>query len=124
MGKRTPSVFHLASTFSESSAFSQRLLAARLMMGFSVMTELSTRPLRFHWSMSSAGQQQRAAKSRAAVTGVPDLEALTAFFRHADECGIESRLTAFGFHRPDPLTLAAALAMRTSRIKFMVAVRS
>jgi alkanesulfonate monooxygenase len=89
-----------------------------------VNTEIATRPLRFHWSMSSAGQQQRAAKSRAAVTGVPDLDALTAFCRHAEECGIESLLTAFGFHRPDPLTLAAALAMRTSRIKFMVAVRS
>jgi alkanesulfonate monooxygenase len=74
--------------------------------------------------MSSAGQQDRAAKARAAVTGVPDLDALTAFCRHAEECGIESLLTAFGFHRPDPLTLAAALAMRTSRIKFMVAVRS
>jgi alkanesulfonate monooxygenase len=88
------------------------------------MTELAKRPLRFHWSMSSAGEQQRAAKSRASLTGVPDLEALTAFCLHAEECGIESLLTAFGFHRPDPLTLAAALAMRTSRIKFMVAVRS
>jgi len=94
------------------------------MMGFSAMTEIATRLLRFHWSMSSAGEQQRAAKSRSAVTGVPDLEALTEFCRHAEECGIESLLTAFGFHRPDPLTLAAALAMRTSRIKFMVAVRS
>jgi alkanesulfonate monooxygenase len=94
------------------------------MMGFSAMTDTATRPLRFHWSMSAAGQGDRAAQARAAVTGVPDLEVLTAFCRHAEECGIESLLTAFGFHRPDPLTLAAALAMRTSRIKFMVAVRS
>src|SRR5712671_4081150 len=74
--------------------------------------------------MSSAGQQQRAAKSRAAVTGVPDLDALTAFCRHAEECGIESLLTAFGFHRPDPLILATALGMATEKIKFMVACRS
>ena len=79
--------------------------------------------LRFHWSMSSAGEKFRGAKARAAV-GVPSLETLARFCRHAEECEIESLLTAFGFHRPDPLVLAAALGVLTSRIKFMVAVRS
>ena len=33
-------------------------------------------------------------------------------------------LTAFSFARPDPLTLASALGMLTTKIKFMVAVRN
>ncbi|HEY0144310.1 MAG TPA: LLM class flavin-dependent oxidoreductase [Thermoanaerobaculia bacterium] len=80
-------------------------------------------PIRFHWSMSSAGEKLRGAKARAAV-GVPSLETLVRFCKHAEECEIESVLTAFGFHRPDPLVLAAAIGAQTSRIKFMVAVRS
>jgi len=80
--------------------------------------------LRFHWSMSSAGDKLRRARARTALSGTPDLEALAAFCRHAEACGFESLLTAFSFARPDPLTLAAALGMLTTRIKFMVAVRS
>jgi alkanesulfonate monooxygenase len=81
-------------------------------------------PLRFHWSMSSAGDKLRRAKARTALSGLPNLDALVRFCRHAEECEFESLLTAFSFARPDPLTLAAALGMLTTRIKFMVAVRS
>lgn len=81
-------------------------------------------PLRFHWSMSSAGENLRGAKSRASQSGVPNLSAHVEFCRRAEECGIESVLTAFGFHRPDPIALATALGVQTSKIKFMVAVRS
>ena len=81
-------------------------------------------PLRFHWSMSSAGDKLRRARARTALSGVPDLEALVRFCKHAEECGFESLLTAFSFARPDPLTLASALGMLTTKIKFMVAVRS
>jgi len=80
--------------------------------------------LRFHWSMSSAAEPARGALPRAAQSGVPNLEALTAFCRLAERCTIESVLTAFGFHRPDPIVLATALGMLTERIKFLVAVRS
>jgi alkanesulfonate monooxygenase len=79
--------------------------------------------LRFHWSMSSAGEKYRGAQARSAV-GIQELDTLANFCRHAEECGIESVLTAFGFHRPDPLILAAAIGMKTTKIKFMVAVRS
>jgi alkanesulfonate monooxygenase len=81
-------------------------------------------PLRFHWSLSSAGDKLRRAKARRALSGTPDLDALVRFCRHAEECGFESLLTAFSFARPDPLTLASALGMLTTNIKFMVAVRS
>jgi alkanesulfonate monooxygenase len=79
--------------------------------------------LRFHWSMSSAGEKYRGANARAAV-GVPTLDTLVRFCRHAEECEIDSVLTAFGFHRPDPIVLAAAVGVLTTKIKFMVAVRS
>jgi alkanesulfonate monooxygenase len=88
------------------------------------MSLTKARPLRFHWSMSSVGEKWRGAKSREAQSGIPDLQALTDFCLLAEECGIESVLTAFGFHRPDPLILASALGVRTTKIKFMVAVRS
>jgi alkanesulfonate monooxygenase len=80
--------------------------------------------MRFHWSMSSAGENLKGAKARGAVSGIPNLEAHVRFCRQAEECGIESLLTAFGFHRADPIVLAATLGAMTTRIKFMVAVRS
>jgi alkanesulfonate monooxygenase len=80
--------------------------------------------LRFHWSMSSAAEPLRGALPRASQSGVPDLKALAAFCRLAEQCGIETVLTAFGFHRPDPIVLATALGMMTERITFLVAVRS
>jgi alkanesulfonate monooxygenase len=58
------------------------------------------------------------------LSGVPDLAAHAEFCRRAEASGIESLLVAFGFHRPDPIALAAALGMMTERIKFLVAVRS
>jgi alkanesulfonate monooxygenase len=82
------------------------------------------KPLRFHWSLSSAGETWKGARPRAAQSGVPDLTAHLEFCRTAEECGIESLLTAFGFHRPDPIALASALGVLTSKIKFMVACRS
>ena len=81
-------------------------------------------PLRFHWSLSSAGDKFRGATSRSSQSGIPHQEALIQYCRRAEECGIESLLTAFGFHRPDPIVLAAAIGMATEKIKFMVAVRS
>lgn len=81
-------------------------------------------PLRFHWSLSSAGETLRAGRARTAQSGTPDFAAHVRFCRRAEECGIESLLTAFGFHRPDPIALATALGMATQSIKFMVASRS
>jgi alkanesulfonate monooxygenase len=83
-----------------------------------------TRPLRFHWSLSAAGDPLRAARARAEQSGVPDVDAHLHFCRHAERCGIESLLTAYGFHRPDPIVLAAALGSRTDSVAFMIAVRS
>jgi alkanesulfonate monooxygenase len=86
--------------------------------------ENEMRRLRFHWSMSAAGDPYRATKARTAVSGIPDMEAHIEFCRVAEQSGLEYLLTAFGFHRPDAMVLAAALGMVTKRIKFLVAVRS
>ena len=80
--------------------------------------------LRFHWSLSQVGDKLRRARATTEMTGLLSLEAQAAFCRRAEECGIESVLMAFGFTRPDPLALSAALGMLTTRIKFMVACRS
>jgi alkanesulfonate monooxygenase len=82
------------------------------------------KPLRFHWSLSSAGQNFRGSQSRSVQSGVPNQRALLEFCQRAEECNIESLLTAFGFHRPDPIVVATALGTLTNKIKFMVAVRS
>src|SRR5580700_2903245 len=85
---------------------------------------MTRKPLRFHWSMSSAGGSHKGAKARSAQSAIPDLGAHLDYCRIAEQSGIESLLTAFGFHRPEPIALAAALGVLTSKIKFMVACRS
>jgi alkanesulfonate monooxygenase len=90
-------------------------------------TESRGMPLRFHWRMLMGGEQAgmtRAAMNRRAETGMPDLEAQIEFCRRAEESGIDSLLTDFGFSKPDPILLAAALGLATERIKFIVAYRS
>jgi alkanesulfonate monooxygenase len=82
------------------------------------------RPLRFHWSLSQAGDKFRRAQATTSMPGVVDLAQLVDTCRHAETCGIESMLMAIGFTRPDPLALAVAIGLRTEKIKFMVACRS
>jgi alkanesulfonate monooxygenase len=80
--------------------------------------------LRFHWSLSSADDSRRGATARVRQAGTPDVKNHVAFCQRAEACGVDSLLTAFGFHRPDPIALAAALGVLTERITFMIAVRS
>lgn len=81
-------------------------------------------PLRFHWSMSSAADPKRRTQARTAMSAVPEFDVLLNFCRTAEECGMDSLLTAFGSYRPDPIAMAAALGVKTSKIKFMIAIRS
>ncbi len=83
-----------------------------------------TPALRFHWSLSAVGEKLRAAQSRASQSALPHFGALARFCRQAEAAGIDSLLMAFGFHRPDPMILATALGVETTRIRFMVAARS
>lgn len=82
------------------------------------------KPLRFHWSMSSAGSHLKGAKARKDYDGVPNMEAHVEFCKHAEACGIDLLLTAMGFHRADPIAIAAALGAQTDTAAFLVATRS
>jgi len=55
---------------------------------------------------------------------LPDLDAQLDFCRHAENSGIDSLLTDFGFSKPDSIVLTAALGMATEKINFIVAYRS
>jgi alkanesulfonate monooxygenase len=80
--------------------------------------------LRFHWSLSQVGDKFRRTKRTAEMSGLLSLNAQIEFCRAAEESGIESVLMAFGFTRPDPVALSAALGMATTKMKFMIACRS
>lgn len=85
---------------------------------------IAAKSLRFHWSLSSVGDEMRRAQRQAAMSGAPDLDTHVDFSREAEQCGIESLLVAFSFARPDPFCWSAALGSHTERIKFMTAIRS
>src|SRR6202158_2631379 len=80
--------------------------------------------LRFHWSLSQAGDPWRKTQATTAQSGIPDLAAQIALCRLAEQCGVESLLLAFGFARPDPVVLASAIGMATESVTLMVARRS
>lgn len=80
--------------------------------------------LRFHWSLSQAGDPFRRAGATRAMKGVPELDAQLELCRSAERNGIESVLMAISFTRPDPLVLTTVLGLETERLKFMVACRA
>lgn len=82
--------------------------------------------LRFHWRLPQGGERNasRAFQASLPETGLPDLEAQTEFCRVAEECGIDGLLVDFGWAKPDPMLLAAALGKATAKVTFIVAYRS
>jgi alkanesulfonate monooxygenase len=87
--------------------------------------------LRFHWMLPKGGEVEGGPDLGAKTVarerpdaGLPDLAARTAFCRRAEEHGIDSVLLSFGWYETDPLLLAAALGLATSRLRFIVAYRS
>jgi alkanesulfonate monooxygenase len=82
------------------------------------------KPVRFHWSLSQAGDKFRRAQATEKMSGLLSLEEQTKLCRCAEANGIESMLMAIGFTRPDPSLLSVALSRHTEEIKFMIAVRS
>lgn len=81
-------------------------------------------PLRFHWSLSQAGDPWRRAQATDTMPGVLDLRAQIELCRAAERNGIESMLMAFSYARPDPLILSTAIGMATERLVFLAACRS
>src|SRR5438874_2713689 len=82
---------------------------------------------KFHWRLTQGGERHGASRgfqASLADTGKPDLEQRIRFCRRAEELGIDSLLTDFGWSKPDPMILASALGLATERIKFIIAYRS
>ncbi|NET63381.1 MAG: LLM class flavin-dependent oxidoreductase [Moorea sp. SIO1G6] len=88
--------------------------------------------LRFHWRLAAQANRLGVVSQDAKLqpsnspeqqVNLPDIENNLFFCRRAEEIGIDSLLTAFGYYRPDPIILSTALAMATETIKFMVAYR-
>src|SRR5688500_809858 len=83
--------------------------------------------LRFHWRLPQGGEQtnaSRAYQASRAESGLPDLDAQVPFCRVAEECGIDSVLIDFAWSKPDPILLAAALGIATTKVGFIIAHRS
>jgi alkanesulfonate monooxygenase len=79
-------------------------------------------PLKFHWALPIEAAKKN--EAQADHSGGIDLEALLEFVSCADKLPIESLLTPFGFHMPDPIALLGRLSAHTDRIGFMLAYRS
>ncbi|MGL4884519.1 MAG: LLM class flavin-dependent oxidoreductase, partial [Waterburya sp.] len=78
--------------------------------------------LKFHWALPiEAAKKNEAQMDR---SGKIDFETLLEFVSCADQLQIESLLTPFGFHMPDPIPLLGRLSAYTERIGFMLAYRS
>ena len=85
---------------------------------------VNNQKLRFHWSLSQAGQSFRRAQASTDQVGRLSFDDQLRLCQLAEENHIESVLMAIGFTRPDPLSLSIALGMQTKKINFLVAVRS
>lgn len=78
--------------------------------------------LKFHWALPIEAAKQN--EAQADRSGGINLEALLEFVRCVDKLEIESLLTPFGFHMPDPIGLLGRLSAYTDRVGFMLAYRS
>lgn len=78
--------------------------------------------LEFHWALPIEAAKKN--EAQADRSGGIDLETLLEFVSCADKLQIESLLTPFGFHMPDPVAFLGRLSAHTERVGFMLAYRS
>jgi len=88
--------------------------------------------LRFHWMLPKGGEvamKTAQETSRVLTTktmspaALPDMEGWVQFARSAEEAGIESVLLSFSRYEPDTISIAGAIGLATTKLKFIVAYR-
>ena len=81
--------------------------------------------MRFHWSLPSSGvaDHRRGARFRTEIDQFADLDRQRDFCVRAEELGLDSVLLPIGFQRADPIVLATAFGLATTRINLMPASR-
>jgi alkanesulfonate monooxygenase len=82
--------------------------------------------LKFHWRLLQGGERSTITRDGGVSrgTGMPDLEAQIDFCRKTEKAGLQGLLTDFGASKPDPIVLATALGLATTKIEFIIAYRS
>ncbi len=91
--------------------------------------------LRFHWMLPKSGEVEMPTAGAAAryrvesvlddsPARIPEPSGWLAFARLAERAGIDSVLISFSRFEPDPLLVACALGRETTRLGFILAVRS
>ncbi|HKO58040.1 MAG TPA: LLM class flavin-dependent oxidoreductase [Thermoanaerobaculia bacterium] len=76
--------------------------------------------MRIHWRLPHGSDPP----SPLGDCSLPDLARQIPFCREAEALGFDSLLIDFGIDKADPLLLAAALGMATTRMRFIIACRS
>lgn len=82
--------------------------------------------LDLHWFLPSHGDGKELAKRTGGPAGArrePEIDYLTQVALAVDRFGFTGMLTPFGLFCEDPWVVASAVAARTSRVKFMIALR-
>lgn len=77
--------------------------------------------LRFHWSLSQAGNTFRRATRVEDLSSQLSFEAQLELCQCAEKHSFDSLLIATGFTHPDPILLSTCLGLKTLHVKFMVA---
>jgi len=75
--------------------------------------------MRIHWRLPHGGEH-----GVSNDCSMPELETQVPFCREAEAYGVDSVLIDFGVEKADSIVLATALGMATTRLRFIVAVRS
>jgi alkanesulfonate monooxygenase len=83
--------------------------------------------IHFHWRLVQGGEESGSgmvAQNDAGKAALPDMELQGDFCKTAEDLDIESVLVDINYGKPDPTLLTTALSRKTSKLGFIIAVRS